>query len=253
MALRNETAALFISYENRRKLAAAMNDTNPFEKRPPVTVYRRPGRPGIEPAMVYVAADQLLHAGERPTVDRVRQVTGGSPNTIAPLLDEWWKGLAGRLKAPPSVGAFERLPGELPLIAEAFFQECVKQARSRVKAEIAQEHDQLTRQRMEQDVKGHFLTLREKELSELARRYQTRTEELERELREQATYVRKVQISKDHLERKVSDLEQQLHALQLSLKLKAKAQKKIPIRKKAKRSKSRVTTKSNKGRVRRRR
>jgi len=38
------------------------------------------------------AADSLLRAGERPTIDKVRAKIGkGSPNTVNPMLDAWWK------------------------------------------------------------------------------------------------------------------------------------------------------------------
>ena len=42
-------------------------------------------------------------AGERPTIEKVRARLGsGSPNTITPLLEAWWKRLAGRLDAGPA-------------------------------------------------------------------------------------------------------------------------------------------------------
>jgi len=52
------------------------------------------------------AADSLLRAGERPTIEKVRAKIGrGSPNTINPLLDAWWQRLAGRLDAGPAAAA----------------------------------------------------------------------------------------------------------------------------------------------------
>jgi hypothetical protein len=55
------------------------------------------------------AADSLLRSGERPTIDKIRQKLGkGSPNTINPLLDAWWKRLGNRLDSGPA--AFHRLP-----------------------------------------------------------------------------------------------------------------------------------------------
>ncbi|WP_415750910.1 DNA-binding protein, partial [Escherichia coli] len=50
---------------------------------------------GVQETEVFEAADALLGAGERPTVERVRLRLGrGSPNTIGPLLDAWWAQLA---------------------------------------------------------------------------------------------------------------------------------------------------------------
>jgi colicin import membrane protein len=38
---------------------------------------------------VFAAADQIATAGQRPTLEAVRQVTGGSYTTISPALNEW--------------------------------------------------------------------------------------------------------------------------------------------------------------------
>ena len=58
---------------------------------------------GITAADVDRAADALLRAGQRPTIEKVRLEIGrGSPNTINPLLDAWWSRLAGRLDAGPA-------------------------------------------------------------------------------------------------------------------------------------------------------
>lgn len=54
---------------------------------------------GVQETEVFEAADALLGAGERPTVERVRLRLGrGSPNTIGPLLDAWWAQLAARVQ-----------------------------------------------------------------------------------------------------------------------------------------------------------
>jgi hypothetical protein len=68
---------------------------------------------GVTAGDVERAADALLRAGNRPTIDKVRQKVGtGSPNTIDPLLDSWWKRPGSRLDAGPA--AFHRLPTALP-------------------------------------------------------------------------------------------------------------------------------------------
>jgi len=65
------------------------------------TLPQRPLGPpsrGVTASDVGHAADSLLRAGERPTIDKVRAKIGkGSPNTINPLLDAWWKTLSARL------------------------------------------------------------------------------------------------------------------------------------------------------------
>lgn len=55
-------------------------------------------RTGVNLADVSAAADQLVAAGVRPNTERVRSALGrGSPNTIAPLLEQWWSELGERL------------------------------------------------------------------------------------------------------------------------------------------------------------
>jgi hypothetical protein len=68
---------------------------------------------GVPQDEVFQAADALLAAGERPTVERVRLALGrGSPNALAPVLERWWAQLAQRLAqrltlpgVPEAVGA----------------------------------------------------------------------------------------------------------------------------------------------------
>ncbi len=53
---------------------------------------------GVQQHEVEAAADTLIAQGVRPTIERVRgQMGRGSPNTVAPMLDTWFAGLAGRL------------------------------------------------------------------------------------------------------------------------------------------------------------
>lgn len=59
----------------------------------------RPGGRGISEHDVWTAADTLLMAGQRPTIERIRQQLGrGSPNTVSPYLDAWFAGLGARLQ-----------------------------------------------------------------------------------------------------------------------------------------------------------
>jgi len=55
---------------------------------------------GITESDVHTAADELVAAGERPTVERIRAHLGtGSPNTVTRWLETWWRGLGRRLHA----------------------------------------------------------------------------------------------------------------------------------------------------------
>ncbi|MFM9428322.1 hypothetical protein RCH10_004784, partial [Variovorax sp. GrIS 2.14] len=55
-------------------------------------------RRGTQEHEVWAAADALMQEGLRPTVDRVRQRLGrGSPNTVGPMIESWFKALGSRL------------------------------------------------------------------------------------------------------------------------------------------------------------
>ena len=56
---------------------------------------------GITDLDVWRAADALLLAGQRPTIERVRLHIGrGSPNTVSPHLDTWFSRLGARIADP---------------------------------------------------------------------------------------------------------------------------------------------------------
>ena len=58
---------------------------------------RAPRSPRLSRADVFQAADAVLLAGGRVTIDRVRNHLGrGSPNTIQEHLDVWWTHLGSR-------------------------------------------------------------------------------------------------------------------------------------------------------------
>ena len=53
---------------------------------------------GVQRDEVWQAADALLQEGKRPTIERVRLKLGrGSPNTVSPMLEEWFATLGPRL------------------------------------------------------------------------------------------------------------------------------------------------------------
>jgi len=61
---------------------------------------------GVQQEEVWAAADTLIAAGERPTIERVRLKIGrGSPNTVSPMLEAWFATLAPRLGVAASGGA----------------------------------------------------------------------------------------------------------------------------------------------------
>ena len=69
---------------------------------------------GITETDVHTAADEIVAAGERPTVERIRAHLGtGSPNTVTRWLDTWWKQLGERLQKQQAHRALPQAPDAL--------------------------------------------------------------------------------------------------------------------------------------------
>jgi hypothetical protein len=155
-------------------------------------------------AQVDRLCDEMLEAGERPSIEKVRKKIGGSPNTLLVLIDNWWRRLGERVKRGSA--AFERLPGTLALQAEAFFLAAVDEARAVVRAEEATQRDAIIRNEDELRVRGHVLSLREEEFAEKLEEREQRTARLEEQLRENGVTLRKTLATKDALLRQVDEL-----------------------------------------------
>lgn len=115
---------------------------------------------GIQEHQVWAAADLLIAAGERPTIERVRQKLGsGSPNTVSPMLDSWFKTLPGRLgvKAPTEEEAGYRMPAEVVAGVKALWDTARKEA-----SDLAR--DAVAAQRWQLDQRAEALAIAEDEL-----------------------------------------------------------------------------------------
>jgi hypothetical protein len=170
----------------------------------PTNRYGAPSR-GITQSDVSHAADSLLRAGERPTIDKVRAKIGkGSPNTINPMLDAWWKTLAARLDSGPA--ALHRLPETVAHIAEALWMQALEEAKRRATLEQRDSARlaELDQQRLE--VRSHVLTLREGELDSRLRDRDRTIEDLNLRLRELTGLLRKEQATRESLSRQIEDL-----------------------------------------------
>jgi hypothetical protein len=78
---------------------------------------------GITEQDVWTACDALLLSGGRPTIERVRQKIGrGSPNTVSPLLDAWFKGLGARIADPGAFAAAPDVPEPVQQAAKHFWE-----------------------------------------------------------------------------------------------------------------------------------
>jgi chromosome segregation ATPase len=96
---------------------------------------------GITQDQVSAAADALVTAGERPTVEKIRAQLGtGSPNTVTRMLDTWRGALATRLS---QVLALPELPADVGQAFTEVWRLAVTQAGSLAQAALAHEQNAL--------------------------------------------------------------------------------------------------------------
>jgi hypothetical protein len=102
---------------------------------------------GVQKQDVFAAADALIGEGQRPTIERVRLKMGrGSPNTVSPLLDQWFATLGPRLTgaAAPAgetgeVGVHreEGLPSDVRQAAQALWEVAQRRAGEAQRAQLS--------------------------------------------------------------------------------------------------------------------
>jgi hypothetical protein len=193
---------------------------------------------GVTQSDVSHAADSLLRAGERPTIDKVREKIGkGSPNTINPMLDAWWKTLSVRLDSGPA--ALHRLPEMVAHVAEALWMQAVEEARIRVRTEQKTSERQNADKEQTLEVRSHVLTLREGELDSRLRDRDRTIEDLNVRLREITGTLRKEQATRESLLQQLTEqrgARQRTPARSTRVKKHRKAARATRPRKKAKRT-----------------
>jgi len=161
---------------------------------------------GVSSRDVELAADTLLRAGERPTIEKVREKIGrGSPNTINPLLDLWWKRLAARLDAGPA--ALHRIPEGVLHVAEALWMQALEESRRRAEQELSREGRAATRTQADLEVRSHVLTLREAELDSRLKDRERLNALLEAQIHELKVELRKERATTHLLTERVAALE----------------------------------------------
>jgi hypothetical protein len=102
---------------------------------------------GITEKDVFDACDALVLAGSRPTIERVRQKIGrGSPNTVSPMLDSWFRGLGRRLQDPGAFAAPSDVPDSVMQAAQHFWEVAQAAARSEIEQQVT---DRLAPMQME--------------------------------------------------------------------------------------------------------
>lgn len=181
---------------------------------------RAPPSRGVSSTDVERAADALLRSGERPTIEKIRAALGGgSPNTINPHLDTWWKRLAARLDSGPA--ALHRLPESVAHVAEALWMQALDEGRGRAQLELQSSARVGDEQKQTLDVRSHVLTLREGELDSRLRDRENTITELNLQLRELTLLLRKEQATRHSQSKRIAALETELVLRQQTRRSKA--------------------------------
>ncbi|MGE3595964.1 MAG: DNA-binding protein [Dehalococcoidia bacterium] len=178
-----------------------------FSVSDPITPYRTSRY--ITATDVDRAADALLRMGERPTVEKIRQSLGtGSPNTINPMLDAWWKRLASRLDTGPH--ALHRIPEAVAQITETLWLTALEEARTRAGQEQRRKTNDLERDRRETDLRRHVLSLREAEFEDQLKERARTIATLEEQVAALTRLLQTEQANRASALRRISTLESSL-------------------------------------------
>ena len=127
-------------------------------------------RRGVNENDVWRAADALLLEGRRPTIEAVRRyLGGGSPNTVTPYLDTWYKGLGKRLQDPRAFAAPAGIPEPIAAAATHFWESALSVARGELTAEreaLAQAQGRLAQEQEELGAESKRMAAAEAALNE---------------------------------------------------------------------------------------
>lgn len=103
---------------------------------------------GITEHEVHTAADTLVAAGERPTVERIRAHLGtGSPNTVTRWLETWWHGLSKRLDVHQAQLAIPEAPEAVARAAGQWWSLALEAAKASLEDELSVERVALEAER----------------------------------------------------------------------------------------------------------
>lgn len=149
---------------------------------------------GVQQEEVWAAADALIAAGERPTIERVRLKIGrGSPNTVSPMLEAWFATLGARLGvAAAGAQAEEGAPKELRQALDGVWAAAVAAAREKADRMLAPERYSIGQQGLELEAAREELSRREAALTERGVALEQALELARSQLRNQASQLEKV-------------------------------------------------------------
>lgn len=184
---------------------------------------------GITQEQVSAAADALVTAGERPTVEKIRARLGtGSPNTVTRMLDTWRGALATRLS---QVLALPDVPTDVGQAFAEVWRLAMAQAGSLAQAALAHEQNALlaTQSSLTQERKLWEIALAEAQAQaqsagqarEVA---ETRLADIQRLVEQQAGQLAELTQQRDGLQQRVEQLGEAFEAHKSSLMAERDAQ-----------------------------
>ncbi|MEG3191607.1 DNA-binding protein [Lysobacter sp. D1-1-M9] len=129
---------------------------------------------GITQDDVDRAANALLLAGERPTIERVRQFLGtGSPNTVTRLLENWWQGLGTRLQVRQQKVELPDAPPAVAELASQLWEQALAAATTTAQEAVQVQHQEVDAERASLAQEAAVLRQQTEEARELATQAQT--------------------------------------------------------------------------------
>jgi len=168
-------------------------------------------RGGIRETDVWDAADALLLEGARPTIERIRQKAGrGSPNTVGPYLDTWFKGLGARIRDPGAFAAAPAVPDPVAQAAAHFWETALSVARGEATGALAGEREALDAAAADLDAQRSALAVERTEL-------ETRMEAQEQAMQLLRAQLAEMRDQRDLLQRTLEDRNTAYSAAELRL------------------------------------
>lgn len=170
---------------------------------------------GVQQEEVWAAADALIAAGERPTIERVRLKIGrGSPNTVSPMLEAWFATLGPRLGvALAGAHAVENgAPRELRQALDGVWAAAVAAARDQADKALAPERNRVAQQSQELEAAHEELSKREAALTERGTALEHALELAKSQVHDQATQLEKAGRSLEQTRGSLANLVQERDA-----------------------------------------
>ena len=122
---------------------------------------------GIQFEDVAQAADVLLQQGTRPTIERIRlQIGRGSPNTVSPMLEQWFSGLGKRLGMGNTPGQGADMPEEVLQAAKKLWEVAAAEAHANSEQFCVNERNRLDGESQSLEEANRQLDARENAVNE---------------------------------------------------------------------------------------